>query len=231
MGMKKLIKYLRTIDRSWLIIWITIYGGFLTLGLFMPPAWPGITLLKYSGIVLTLVYAIKKFPKDYLLQIALFFTLLADTILALGNFDLYFYGVFVFCFAQFFHFTRLVSINKPHTKNFLIYFFIVTLTFLTGVFVAHIPTMYVICFIYGTTLLFNVFLAYRWHHRIHSVPATCACYGFLLFLLCDICVAFSYLSHTGVLVAFIGPVADYLDWLFYYPSQILISNSSKSMIQ
>jgi len=231
MGIKRLANYLRTIDRVWLIIWLTIYGGFLILGLVMPPAWVGTTILKYSGIVLCLIYAIQKFPKDYLLHIALAFTLLADTILALGNLDLYVYGVFVFCFAQFFHFTRLVSINRPHTKNFIAYFLIVVLTFFAGVSIVHIPAMYVICFIYAVTLLFNIFLAYRWHHHNHSVPATCAWYGFLLFILCDTCVAFSYLSHTGTLVAFIGPIADYLDWAFYYPSQILISNSSKSMLQ
>ncbi len=231
MGINRLIKYLRKVDRVWLAIWIAIYGGFLTLGLIMPPAWIGVTVLKYLGIVLVLFYAIKKFPKDHLLHLALLFTLLADTILALGKMDLYIYGVLVFCFAQFFHFTRLVSIRKPHTKNLLFYFLIVVLTLFAGVFIERIQPIYVAGFIYGTTLIFNIFLAHSWYRRDQNVPSSCAWYGFLLFIACDICVAFSYLSHAGILVSSVGPVADYLAWLFYYPSQILISNSSKSMLQ
>jgi len=43
--------------------------------------------------------------KYYFLELALGFTLLADTILAINNTAII--GVFVFCFAQFFHLTRL----------------------------------------------------------------------------------------------------------------------------
>jgi hypothetical protein len=44
--------------------------------------------------------------------------------------------------------------------------------------------------------------------------------------MCDINVAMSYLSVTGVIPFFIARFANFFAWLFYYPSQVLISNSS-----
>ena len=60
-----------------------------------------------------------------------------------------------------------------------------------------------------------------------SAPRTeLAFSGFILFLCCDICVALSYLSHENMLPVWMYGLMNYLDWAFYYPAQVLISNSS-----
>jgi len=72
------------LDRKWTAIWILIYAGFLISDALFENFF-GTTVLKYTGIVLCVIYAIVKFKKDYFLELALGFTLLADTILAINN--------------------------------------------------------------------------------------------------------------------------------------------------
>ena len=104
----------------------------------------------------------------------------------------------------------------------------------------QIPDMYVLAFIYATSLLQNLILTHRWWKESKSNPAasdreivasTCAFAGFILFILCDLNVAVSYLSVTAVLPIALARYANFFAWLFYYPSQVLTSNSSTSKIQ
>jgi len=209
------------LDRKWIAIWILIYAGFLISDALFENFF-GTTVLKYTGIVLCVIYAIVKFKKDYFLELALGFTLLADTILAINNTAII--GVFVFCFAQFFHLTRL---KKIAPRNLFLYFVVISLIFCFGV-AYNADPMYVIAGLYGMTLGANIYLSYRWCKEKPSFASKCAFYGFVLFICCDICVAFSYLSGTGVLIPEVYRVANYLAWAFYYPSQVLISNSGEA---
>ena len=218
--MKSFLAYLRRVDRTWLIIWIVIYFCFLILGAFTPKFF-GVTIIKYSGIVLNLVYAVQKFPKDHLLQTALFFTLLADTILALDNTSII--GVFVFCLAQFFHMSRL---SKIRPINLLLYLALIATLYLFSI-VQQIPPIFAVCLIYAGSLAANIVFSYHWHKKSPSVYSNCGFFGFLLFMACDTCVATSYLSYTHVVPYFLYNPANYFAWFFYYPSQILIANSSK----
>ncbi|MCL1839462.1 lysoplasmalogenase [Candidatus Saccharibacteria bacterium] len=214
------LKRIRTVDWRWLVIWIIIYASFLFLDIFSPD-FLGATLIKYTGIFLCLVYAYQKFRHDTLLILALLFTLLADTILVWTPY--YIPGVYAFVFAQFFHMARF---TKPHPKTLIGFFLIVFVIFAAGV-TQGIDPIYVIAFIYASTLLLNVGLAISWYRQDkQNFHARCACYGFILFLACDLSVAMQYLSSDHVIPAVIFPVVSYLVWLFYYPSQVLISNSS-----
>lgn len=211
------------VDLHWLIIWCTIYLVFLTLDLIIPNFW-GATLLKYTGIFLCLIYARKKFPTDHLLFLALLFTLLADTILVWTNWEIP--GVFCFCFAQFFHITRQA---RSQPKLLIAYFISVTLAFIFAV-LQGIPPIYAIAGIYAFSIVANLILASTWHRRDrHNFHATCALIGFLLFIACDACVATQHLIIDGIFTPSLLPLISYLVWLFYYPSQILISNSSNSL--
>ncbi|MBQ3309725.1 hypothetical protein IJG78_03550 [Candidatus Saccharibacteria bacterium] len=222
--MKRLIAYLQTVDRAWLAIWILIYLGFVILDAFFPHFW-GVTTLKMLGIILCVVYAWQKFKKDSLLIIALAFTLLADTLLALDNTSIA--GVFTFCFAQFFHTARL----KKTVPVFLFAYFGIIIIFFSLSVLCNISPIYAIAAVYGTTLITNVILSIRWHHRAKSVASICAMAGFILFLCCDTCVGLSYLAGTAeVLPFFIHRLANYFAWVFYYPSQVLISNSSTTLV-
>ena len=218
--MERLARYLKTIDRRWLLIWSLIYAGFLLLSIFAPDAL-GVLLLRYFGIVLAFVYACQKFPKDHLLKLALGFTLAADTLLAIDNVSVI--GVAVFCFAQFFHFCRLHRTNPYLVPGF----FAVVAAAFTSSLIFGLDPMFAVAGVYGLTLLSNVFLATHWYHKSPSVHSACAMYGFILFLLCDACVGASYLSNTAILPSALYPFANYFAWAFYYPSQILLSNSSK----
>jgi hypothetical protein len=127
-------------------------------------------------------------------------------------------GVYTFIFAQFFHTSRLA---KTSPRFLLIYFFMVFLIFCFGI-IQGIDPIYVTSFIYATGLITNLILSHKWYKMSpDNLHARAAAYGFLLFVACDISVATSYLT--------IGPIhviVSFLVWIFYYPSQILISNSS-----
>lgn len=213
-------QYFYRFERRWLQIWSLLYFGFLSLGLIFPH-FVGITILRYTGICLYLVYAYHHSKSDYLLLIALFFTLLADTILVINSTSIV--GVFVFCFSQFFHLARL---RKIQPKALTFYFFIIILIFFFSV-LQKIEPIFVVAAIYATALLLNVGLSSHWYHQQpHDIAATSAFFGFLLFLSCDFCVANSYLSYIGFWPAAVYPIANYLAWFFYFPSQALIANSS-----
>ncbi len=239
----------------WLVIWGTIFVSFVVLDSIFQTAYNGenvyyqiaigphqilievvkngtfigVTILKYIGIVLSFVYARKKFPRDHVLQIALAFTLLADTILTFDSVSVF--GVLAFCFAQYFHLARFAKM-KPNA--FIIWTIFVLLLLIFGWY-HKIPDMYILAFIYAISLAGNIILTHRWWRKIKDnkdstdreiVASTCAMYGFVLFALCDTNVALSYLSVTGTLPLFIARYANFFAWLFYYPSQVLISNSS-----
>lgn len=220
--MQRLFNYLKTVDFVWLVTWGLIYAGFVLLDAFFPGFF-GITILKMLGIILCVVYAWQKFRKDSLLIIALGFTLLADTILMIDSTSKL--GVIVFCLAQFFHSSRLKKLKPMYLTAHL-------LMVAVGIMIAallKIDIMYVLAAIYGYFLFSNLSLSFSWMLRKKSVAAICAFFGFLLFVLCDFCVAVSYLSVTAILPLFLQRFADYFAWVFYYPSQVLISNSSKEL--
>ena len=251
----KLLEYAVKIDMIWLVIWGTIFVSFVVLDSIFQTAYPGedvfyrfylgnhdinikvisngtfvgVTLLKYIGIVLSYIYAHRKFPKDYILQIALLFTLLADTILTFDSISVF--GVLAFCFAQYFHIARFAKIKPKYFVTWTLFI----LLLLTFGWYNKIPEMYVLAFIYAISLTANIILTHRWWKRTKDNPkstdreivaSTCAMYGFILFALCDTNVAISYLSTTGTLPFQIARYANFFAWLFYYPSQVLISNSS-----
>ncbi len=223
--MKKVVNFLRSIDRIWLIVWVLIYLGFMTISAFFPDVWE-VSILKVIGVVLCVVYAYQKFRNDPLLIIALGFTMLADVILALDNVSLL--GVFVFCIAQFFHVARMSNINS---SLFIVYLVAIAIVFSSLTLILKIDPMYSMSSIYGAGLLSNIFLAMRWFIKENTTPSRCALIGFILFFCCDFCVAISYLSNTNVLPSNLAIFANYFAWAFYYPSQVLISNSSTSSVK
>lgn len=224
-SIQNLITIFKKVDKFWLITWLFIFSSFTLLDMIHPNFW-GTTIIKYTGILINVLYAYQKFRKDHLLQIALLFTLLADTILVLDHASPA--GVFTFCLAQFFHISRLAKTSPAFFGGAL--FFIFT-TFALGT-INNIPIMFTLGFIYATFLSANLALSARLFFRtqksksvLHTSSAY-ALYGFILFACCDSCVAVSYLSYTHVLPFLFYAPANYFAWIFYYPSQLLVSNSS-----
>ncbi len=213
-------KRLSYIDPIWLFIWIVIYVTFLLSDIFFPNFW-GSAVIKYAGIFLCIVYAHQKYRDDYTLQLALLFTFLADTILVWTPFTLA--GVYVFSFAQFMHLSRLTKLPNISLCIYacgISFFFALSIIF-------GLEPIYAIATVYGLELICNLVIsAKNWRQNSKQFSTRCAFYGFLAFICCDICVALRFVALDGVLPAFLIPTVSFLVWVFYYPSQVLIANSS-----
>lgn len=209
--------------RPWPAVWFAIYLAILILG-FTAPNNDILTFIKLGGIILCLFYVLQYFKSDHLLQLAMLVTCIADIILALNNTAIP--GVICFFCVQIIHLFRL---SQP-TRYYKICLFIViafTIISLNHTF-ELLPTMYVICAFYLVAICTNIFLSWRWFQTAPKAPrAFLALLGFILFLCCDACTAISYLSFTQVFPALLYAPANFFAWIFYYPSQILVSNSTK----
>lgn len=184
-----------------------------------------VSILKVGSIFLCFIYALIYSGKDKLLVLAMLITFVADIILAINN--IAFSGVVVFCAAQTTHFIRL---SQKKLRNIIFYSFIV-LALLIFNLLMHPNTMHVAGGIYALLLLSNLFMSFVWMKTEHSNFSRYAFFGFLLFLACDLCVATSYLSLTGIFPGFLYSIANFMSWVFYLPSQILISNSPRCVLQ
>lgn len=127
---------------------------------------------------------------------ALFFTLCADYCLIFT--DAYALGVFIFCFAQFFHLPK----EKRRAAAFLL-----PLPVLLIFFFGPLPAA---AAFYALLLVWNTALALRGHCPLRKA-------GFLLFCCCD----------AAVLLRQLGFAAANLIWPFYLPSQALLVLSSR----
>lgn len=213
---------LPSIDARWITVWFLLYVSFILLDVFFIGFW-GSSVLKYTGVFLCIIYAHKKYPEDNLLFFALLFTFLADTILIWISPSWEFFGVLTFCAAQFMHMLRLTS-AQPHVIG--LNAAIVLLVFLIAM-VSGVAPLYAISAIYAMALVCNLCLAHsRYRKGRANFRRRCAFYGFAFFLTCDFCVALRHLILDGIFPAQFLPLISFLVWVFYYPSQVLIANSS-----
>lgn len=196
----------------------------IILGLVNPQS-TILMFIRVGGIFLCLAYTIKYFPSDRLLHLALLATSVADVLLAINNTAET--GIFVFLIAQVLHLIRLDGGKRARTP-LIIFCVIGILALLGNLYFRDIQTIYIICGFYLATILMNIYFSYQWYaHSQTSPQAFMSLFGFVLFLCCDTCTAISYLSLNHMFAPFFYTPANYLAWIFYYPSQILISNSSK----
>lgn len=201
------------IRQPYFIIWTILYLCFLLLGLILPNSL-AVTFLRLAGIFLCVLYVFI-YSQNLLLKFAFMLTLLADVFLAINSVSIA--GVITFCFVQFTHFIRL----KNSSYKLLVIFYIGILLVFVFSILWNIDAHYPLAAIYCTTLVTNIFLAKK--------RDTISFLGFLLFLCCDILVAVSFLASVGVLHHALHPIADYLAWAFYLPSQVLIANTPEKL--
>ncbi len=221
--MKQLFAYFKSIDIGWKGIWLFIFCGFITLDI-LAPGFFGVTLLKLLGVGICTLYVIVNFKKDQLLLIAFLLTFLADILLAINNVSTF--GIFAFIIAQFFHFSRLRSSGNK--------FIAASLCGISAYFILAILagqySIYLLGAVYAFFLIANLLLSFRWHENARkSDQALCAFFGFALFFCCDFCVAGSFFSSIHVLPFALKRLFDFFAWFFYFPSQVLLSNSSKKL--
>lgn len=211
------------ISRSWLITWILIYLAILVIGVFQPQSWYLIAL-KLGGVLLCSIYSIITFPLDHFLQIAMMTTFAADCFLAYDNISNI--GLIIFFLAQCIHLYRL---QKPKYHHTIIIFTAAALFLITvNHFAQLLPTVFLVSGFYTLALTCNFYTSWRWYRDDPKNFAAAAAFaGFALFACCDLCIVVSFMSLTGVFSSWFYMPANFLAWFFYYPSQILVSNSAK----
>lgn len=217
---KQVRPFLPAVSLGWLITWAAIYLCIILVGLFFPFS-PVLTTVKLVGIFLCLVFAVVNFRDDALLLAALFFTVCADVLLANNNLSTS--GVMVFAMAQLAHFVRLGQ-NGRYTKY---YFYGAILILAASILMPPEHKIVVYGAVYALTLLSNLALSFRWAQAEPGFHSLAALAGFALFLACDVHVLTSYLTVIGVLPIELKAYADYMAWIFYYPSQLCVAASSK----
>lgn len=216
----------------WITLWSLMFIYFFTidllnllLGEHLIPHFllDTASLVKVCTIFTCFFYVSFFAPKDYLLRFALLFTFLADIVLLYNNISPI--GITIFCLAQYFHIARYASLNP---KIFILWS-ILNLLILSLTKITDTPSLYGAVFIYANTLILNLILAHYWIKR--EVPefrraALCNFLGFTLFICCDLTVVISYFARINLLPSFLFAPANFVCWLFYFPSQILLTNSS-----
>lgn len=221
-----IIRFWRFFPRPWPTIWLWIMLANIVLGI-ATPASRMLMLIRLSGIILCLFYAIRYFPKDYTLQLAMLITVVSDLILAGDNTAAI--GVLCFLLAQIIHLLRL-SPDAAKTPVFILAIIVAGLVLLNN-FLQIFPPVVLIGGFYFLFLLANTGVSWRWwRQNRRNLQAGYAFWGFLFFIFCDLCIATSYLALIQVFPSFCYAPANFFAWFFYYPSQILVSNSSKYAI-
>lgn len=207
----------------WLITWGILYTTII-LGSIFAQSSLFLNVVKVFSIFLCFVYAALSFPHDRLLILALFLTSLADLFLAFNNTSIP--GLVVFVVAQL---THLVRLDWEHYREAIFLFCAVATVMITLVLIFQFTSpIYVVCTFYGVTLTLNLMAAWRWKStQPHSLRANLALSGFLLFAACDLWTGVSFLALTGLFSSSLYAPANFFAWFFYYPAQILISNSAK----
>ncbi|WP_411680313.1 lysoplasmalogenase family protein [Clostridium thailandense] len=196
-------------------------------------------IIKYIGILLCLLLAFligeDGYSREdtYLLQLALTLTAAAD--LCLLILDKFILGVFIFCIVQITYIIRHSGgkIKKKDIYNLIISILITI--FVTTMFIRFIDyKLLLIGSIYAILLLYSVYTAWKTFSR-NVYPIT-NCYlvsiAMTLFLLCDINVgASNIIRQLGISHDNIGMISNFLVWIFYLPSQVLLAISGYKKIK
>lgn len=229
----------RSILFTIIILQLVIYLVFLYIDFKNTGANNDISIiLKYSGILLCFLTALL-IDRDghskrdtLLLQLGLFFTTLADfNLLILNQFIL---GVTLFCVVQIIYILRY----NPRLKMNFIFISLVTIliVLIFGLFIeSRTPgsgiSLYFIAALYGILLILSVISALFTCKR-KVLPGYSCCFvsiGMILFLLCDINVGLynilSMYNGKSVFIFYLTSLCGNLVWLFYLPSQVLLSLS------
>ena len=181
--------------------------------------------LKYTGIAICLAYVLNKYRNDHNLIAALFFTVIADTILVWTHYEVA--GVIIFCLAQFFHAKRIHNLRTIYFFGFIAFIAII----MTIAYLYKFVPIYTVATLYAFLLVFNLISAVMYSKNHQLKAAFYLKYGFIAFIACDICVALRHIIMDGLAPDFILPIVSFLVWVFYLPSQALLSHSSLPVIR
>lgn len=207
----------KTITGIFLAAEAVLYAAFLTLDLFKlsgPDVW-----LKYAGVLLCLAFSLLCALRggDRLVLPALALTALADSLLLVAD-SHYALGVLVFLGAQSVYLARL-RLNTGKTWLWLR----AAVPLLAGLLLYRLGLavpLNLLAVLYFSQLLVNAVLAWTLPGRRWRAFAL----GLTLFVGCDLCVG--AFNSPGLVPGGLYAFARVGMWLFYLPSQVLISLSA-----
>ncbi len=175
--------------------------------------------LKYAGILICLLLAFwyALHGGDKLVPFALLFTAAADSfLLVLDRF--YALGIFIFLFAQATYLIRLrLKTGRAWISLRLGVPLLIALVFY---WLDLLSPLNLLVALYFSQLLINTFLAWSLPGRRWRLFAL----GLSLFVLCDLCVGIH--NTYGMFPSQLYHFSSYGMWLFYLPSQVLITLSA-----
>lgn len=180
--------------------------------------------IKYTSICICFITAMYHSIKthEYFISIVMAFTLFADTFLLLLD-RYYIIGVLSFCIVQTLYAAYMIKLSgkKSIALRISLFFLAIVILIITGS-----CDMLSIAAAWSYTQLFiNVFHAF-WIRKRHT-HGTLFAAGLLLFLMCDTCVGLNNITtyFSGFPLRGILAGANFLMWVFYLPSQVIITYS------
>jgi len=190
--------------------------------------------LKYISIILcfliTLLIEEDSINKKdvYLLQTGFFVTIFADLFFII--FDYYILGIILFCLVQIIYYIRYKGDRNYKFTLIIIRFFIIfsliMVIYITlNLFIIQIDFLFAIAFFYSICLLGSTIEAIKaFRNNLYPyLNKHIILWGMILFLLCDINVAITYLTREHFTK--LCNISSLLIWVFYLPSQVLLSIS------
>ncbi|SHH29503.1 lysoplasmalogenase family protein [Clostridium grantii] len=168
-----------------------------------------------------------------LLRVAKFLTIITDYLLLFTNY--FFYGVCIFSIIQIIYIyrhngTKNKSKGDYILKSLLVVIISISILNFLGFFKNE--NMLIITSIYSILIIGGTIIAYLApaYYKENYINRKLVFYGMFLFLLCDINVGVSNLSNFGLFSEISNNIKNYsfdLIWLFYLPSQIILSMSGR----
>lgn len=211
-----------------LIIIVVLYVSFLYMDISDAQFSISPDLVKYASIVLC--FSISFFGGDdvlskrdiFLLRAGLFLTVIADLFLLI--FKYFTLGVSVFSVVQIIYSIRYdVGSVYSILRNYLIIFLCIIASYLiVNFYIIKVEFLYAIALFYAFGLITNVVKAIKAckNGLFPSPNKYMIAFGMVLFLLCDINVGlFNTIAQQFSNISYV------LIWLFYLPSQVLLSLS------
>lgn len=184
--------------------------------------------LKYTGVVLCFAYALfcclSKREYSYFIAGAMLFTCVSDMFIFVLD-DYYEIGVTTFAVTQTVYFLMIYRLlgKKPYISLAIRLGSAATLICVLAVLGFLSPLTFIVS-IYFTMLVFNAAESVRLIKISKKFILLTA--GYLLFILCDVCVGVHHLDMLSVdIPAAMLDAVILLTWVFYLPSQTLIAFS------
>lgn len=226
------------ITKILLIIIVMLYFSFLYMDIFKIGTALVSNRLKFISMILIFIISLIK-KEDalelrdiYLLQVGLFLTIFADLfLLILDNY--YIIGIALFSIVQILYSIRYeYKKAKLIIKNFIIIFIVLIFIYIIiNSFIVKVDLLIAISFYYAICLLTSVIKGIKVYiYEYYPTPnRQMIALGMVLFLLCDINVALyniiEFLSLKGKFVGLLYNIFFISMWLYYLPSQVLLSIS------